>query len=84
MRVSSFGLDNILFEQISIDRVIRDAEAGVTEDIEGSPLLPAFRAATPETRALIVEDILSDCDQFQRGNDLIIPQHCHLFTGRRT
>lgn len=82
--MASFGLDNILVEQISIDRVIRDAEAGVTEDIEGSPLLPAFRAATPETRALIVEDILSDCDQFQRGNDLIIPQHCHLFTGRRT
>lgn len=82
--MTSFGLDNISVEQITIDRTIRDAEAGVAEDIEGSPLLTAFSAATAETRAMIVEDILSDCVEFNRGNDLIIPQHCHLITGRRT
>jgi ubiquinone/menaquinone biosynthesis C-methylase UbiE len=81
--MANLGLDNISVEQISIDRIIRDAETGVAEDIEGSPLLPAFRAAPPETRALIVENILSDCVEFKQGNDLIIPQHCHLITGRR-
>ncbi len=81
--MASIGLNDISVDQISIDRIIRDAETGIAEDIEGSPLLPAFHAASPETRAVIVENILSDCVEFRQGNDLIIPQHCHLVVGSR-
>lgn len=81
--MAELGFRDISVRLISVDRVIRDAQNGIEEDIEGSPLSPAFRAAGPKTRAMIVKEIIADCAEFAKGDDLIIPQFGHLVTAVR-
>ena len=45
--------------------------------------MPAFCAAPRETAAATVKEILTACGQYRRGNDLVVPQHCHFIIGTR-
>lgn len=68
--------------EISISRVIADAERGVAEDIEGSPLGPLVEASGEATMRRVVDDILADCAGFITGTELRVPQQASMVTAR--
>jgi ubiquinone/menaquinone biosynthesis C-methylase UbiE len=74
------GFRDVGVRDISISRVIADAERGIAEDIDGSPLGPLVRACDEATMRRVVDDILSDCADFIDGTDLCVPQHASMVT----
>lgn len=74
------GFRDVGVREISISRVIADAERGVAEDIDGSPLGPLVRACGEATMRRVVDDILRDCAEFIDGTELCMPQHAAMVT----
>ena len=74
------GFCDVDVRGISISRVIADAQRGVAEDIDGSPLGPLVRACGDATMRRVVDDILRDCADFINGTELRVPQHASMVT----
>lgn len=74
------GFCDVDVRGISISRVIADAERGIAEDIEGSPLGPLVRACGDETMPRVVDDILRECADFIDGSALCVPQQAAMIT----
>ncbi len=73
------GLD---INEVVITRVIPDAERGIAEDIEGSPLAPLVQAGGPRVMQSVVASILDTCSALLDGGDLRVPQRAHMLTAR--
>jgi SAM-dependent methyltransferase len=78
--LARLGFKDVTVGTVSIERVIRDAETGVREDILGSPLGSMVENIEPSVMEGVVRDILSECTEYLQNGDLIIAQKSALIT----
>lgn len=78
--LARLGFKDVTVGTVSIERVIRDAETGVREDILGSPLGSMVENIEPCVMDAVVRDVTSACTEYLQNGDLIIAQKSALIT----
>jgi len=78
--LARLGFKDVTVGTVSIERVIRDAETGIREDILGSPLGSMIENIEPSVMDAVVRDIISACSEYLKNGDLIIVQESTLIT----
>jgi SAM-dependent methyltransferase len=76
------GFVDLDMNDVVITRVIPDAERGIVEDIEGSPLAPLVGAGGPRAMQNVVASVLDACGKLLDGGDIRVPQRTHMVTAR--
>ena len=78
--LEQLGFKDIKVGTVTIERVIRDAETGIREDILGSPLGLMIENIEPSVMDAVVRDIISACIRHLQDGDLTIAQKSALIT----
>lgn len=76
------GFRDFDVQSISIDRLISNPKQSIPKEILGSPVGSEVAERGDTIMQHIVEEVISSCSGYQRGADLVIPQHAHLITAR--
>ncbi len=78
--LQSAGFDDVTTRDLTIDRVIEQAEEAIPREIMASPVGPTVAALGPDVMARIVADVLEACADLRQGGDLISAQTARIFS----
>lgn len=73
------GFAEVTLDRISVDRIIPANAASIANEIMGAPVGAAVAARGEAAMAAVIAEVLDACREFQRADDLIVPQVANLF-----
>lgn len=77
--LESFGFEKICRHDVTVNRILKDPATAIVNEISGSPAGAAVIKQGEQVLQAVADDILRDVANYQDGEDLVIPQHTHLF-----
>jgi ubiquinone/menaquinone biosynthesis C-methylase UbiE len=81
-RMSKIGFADIDIQSVTVSRELTDPGSAIPKEITGNPVGPAVNARGPEVMAKIVSDVMADMADYQRGNQIVVPQSANLVLAR--
>ncbi len=81
-RLSECGFSDISRQKIALNRVVKNTESAIRNEIMGNPVGAIVEKRGKEIMQRIVEQILNGVAQYRDGSNLVVPQHTHLFQAR--
>jgi hypothetical protein len=73
------GFGDVSIQSITVDRVVEAPEMSIPKEIMANPVGPTVKLAGSAVMETIVAEIIEECEQYRRGESLVIPQQANLF-----
>lgn len=73
------GFGDVLRETLVVDRTMLNTKESIPKEILGHPAGPQIEQAGTDIVRAIAEDVSIACKEYQRGDDMIVPQLAHMF-----
>lgn len=81
-RMSQAGFIDVARKGLPIDRVVRDADCTMEQEILGNPVGSVVAAKGEQTMKAIIDHTLDGMSEYRVGADLVFPQDSFLYLGR--
>ena len=67
------GFGDVSIQSITVDRVVEAPEMSIAKEIMANPVGPTVKLAGRAVMETIVAEIIEKCEQYRRGESLVIP-----------
>jgi SAM-dependent methyltransferase len=78
-KMAALGFSGMDRQEFAVDRVIRDPLNAIPKEIASNPVGPTVAKSGQATISKITEEVLEEVSLYLKGDNIILPQHTHLF-----